>query len=397
MMTGTIEPGGYSQFRMALRRRVRQHADDLSALRLEEGALHTLADAIPQLVWIAQRDGRFTWFNRRWFEYTGLSFRDVFGYGWQQVLHPDDLDRALDRELAAFGRYDAWEDTVRLRRADGEYRWFLSRAVPIRNRSGANTRWFGTCTDITERMESELERERLLHLEQEARERAERAARARDEVLAVVAHDLRNPLHTIQLLAHSMVEVHSSPEARSRQAGSIQRVTQSMDRQIGDLLDIARMEAGSFAIRKAPVDLRRLLDDTMAIFGPQIQEGELTVVREDGPDLGTVDCDRDQMLRVLSNLLANAIKFTPPNGSITLRSVRTARHLEVAVEDSGPGIAAENLEHVFDRFWQADRKGGFGTGLGLAIAKHIVEAHGGTIHAESAVGRGTTFSFLLPA
>src|SRR5690606_8364644 len=133
----------------------RRGPDRDARLLAREESFHTPANAIPQLVWIAYRDGRFSWCNDRWRQYTGLSLQDDRDYGWQQVLHAADLDRVLKSEMEAFARYAAWEDTVRMRRRDGVYRCFLLRALPLREEAVANTRWFGTCTDITDRIEAE--------------------------------------------------------------------------------------------------------------------------------------------------------------------------------------------------------------------------------------------------
>src|SRR5690606_22890239 len=177
--------------------------------------------------------------------------------------------------------------------------------------------------------------------------RAEHATRMRDEVLAIVAHDLRNPLHTIQLAASSLLEADSSV-ARVRDVGIIQQVVESMDRLIGDLLDIARIDSGSFSVRKTEVAISELLDEVMRMQEPQVRAHRITLVREDASELGVVSCDRDQLMRALVNLIGNAIKFTPADGRIVLRSTREGAMLHISVEDTGPGIPPEDLPHVFD-------------------------------------------------
>jgi signal transduction histidine kinase len=309
--------------------------------------------------------------------------------------HPDHIVRVRDGQIAAFARGEAWEDTFPLRRRDGTYRWFLARAVPIRDEEDGASRWFGTHTDITDQKQGELERERLLVLEKEARAEAERATRARDEVLAVLAHDLRNLMHTVVASA-SVIELAADEDKRKRQIAILQRSTREMDRLMSDLLDVARIEAGTFAIRRDRVDVGALIREALELFDPQAVSRGIALGGDVPGSLPPVLADRDRLLQVLSNLLANALKFTPAEGAISVRAASLAETLQVSVEDSGSGIRQEDLPHVFDRFWQARPTSRVGAGLGLAICKGIVEAHGGRIWAESTLGRGTTLHFTLP-
>jgi two-component system, chemotaxis family, sensor kinase Cph1 len=273
----------------------------------------------------------------------------------------------------------------------------------VHEASGDVAFFVGVAEDITEQREHDEARaadqertERLLELEKGARARAERANRMRDDVLAVVAHDLRNPLHTLQLSAMSMAEPGMSDAYRARQAQLIGRAVENMDHLIGELLDIGRIEAGSFAVAPAPEDLGDLLDEALALFLPQAGERNVRLTCERSPESRIVSCDRDQLLRVLSNLIGNAMKFTPSGGEVRVHAQHTHTGVHISVRDTGPGIPAEDLAHVFDRFWQADRTRRFGTGLGLVIAKGIVESHGGRIWAESTVGDGSCFHFTVP-
>jgi signal transduction histidine kinase len=313
------------------------------------------------------------------------------------VHHPDHLPRVREGQHAAFARGEVWEDTYPLRRHDGVYRWFLSRAVPIRDESGKILRWLGTNTDITEWKESELERERLLRLEQESRTRAERATKLREEILAVVAHDLRDPVHAIVMGVSNLLELPLPQDQRVKQLAVIRRSAKRMDRLISDLLDVSRMDAGTFAIRRAQVQLDALLDETMDAFELQAAPRSVRLTTELGANVPPVVGDRDRLAQVLSNLVGNALKFTPDGGHVRLRAEPFDDVVRVSVEDSGTGIPGDALPHVFDRFWQADRASRAGAGLGLAISKGIIDAHGGRIWAESTLGTGTTVHFTVPA
>ena len=239
--------------------------------------------------------------------------------------------------------------------------------------------------------------ERDYRREQETAARAERALATRDEVLAVVAHDLRSPLSAIAMKAGILRRKPQGDKAVT-QAESIERIAMRMEYLVRMLLDVASMDAGRFRIEPADVDGAPLVRETLDQFAAQAESKSIRLQSQPTPieaDL-KVRADRDRIVEVLSNLIDNAIKFAPRAGrvTVTLRSDDDA--VFFAVNDDGPGIAPENLPHVFDRFWKAEAGGKRGTGLGLFIAKGIVEAHGGRIWADSSPGHGGTFSFTLP-
>ena len=229
-----------------------------------------------------------------------------------------------------------------------------------------------------------------------ARAQADHAARMRDEVLSIVAHDLRNPLNTILMSASTMLELPLREEQRARQMAIVHRAATGMDRLIRDLLDVSRIESGSFAIRPLRVHVEALLDETMELFEAQAQPRGVALSCDVEHELPPARGDRDRLAQVLWNLIGNALRFTPAGGRIAVRATRVEDALQVSVEDSGSGIAPENLPHIFDRFWQADHASRASAGLGLTICKGIVEAHGGRIWVESEQGRGTTFHFTVP-
>ncbi|NLG63838.1 MAG: hybrid sensor histidine kinase/response regulator [Candidatus Cloacimonetes bacterium] len=251
---------------------------------------------------------------------------------------------------------------------------------------------------------------RELEREQRAREEAERTAetmqrlareaeaatRARDDLLATVSHDLRNPIGTIYTSAALLLDLPLDEEQRQRQVQIIKRTAERMNRLIQDLLDASRMEAGHFSVEPHPVTVRSLIDDAHEMLAP-IADADGISLTEQVDEPGThVMADAERVQRVLSNLVGNALKFTPRGGEIHIHVERDGDMCRFSIRDQGPGIPPENLQRVFDRYWQANRTGGAGAGLGLAIAKGIVEAHGGRIWAESEPGKGATFRFTLP-
>jgi signal transduction histidine kinase/DNA-binding NarL/FixJ family response regulator len=228
---------------------------------------------------------------------------------------------------------------------------------------------------------------------------AQRAAQARDDVLAIVSHDLRNPLHTIVLSASYLAEVflNDLPEAALQQTQIIKRAVDRANRLIQDLLDISRLEAGGFSISAEATSPEVLLGDACEAMGSTASAAGVSLVCTADSDLPDVRADRERLQQVFANLIGNAVKFTPSGGSVRVTaSANGPFDVTFVVQDSGQGISAEHLPHIFDRFWQARHAMRTGAGLGLAIVKGIVEAHGGTISAKSIVGAGTEISFDLP-
>jgi signal transduction histidine kinase len=250
-----------------------------------------------------------------------------------------------------------------------------------------------------ERKRLEAERERLLEREHAARTAAEDAVRARDEVLRIVAHDIGNSLSAVKI--HALVLERTLPageagaEARKR-TSAIRDLTVQLDRLRQDLLDVAAIEAGRLSMEPAEVDLAAVVDEAVAALAAVAAEKGVALSASVAPGLPRVRADRERVLQVLGNLCGNAVKFTPAGGSVTVRAEAADGAVRVACVDTGPGIALEDLPHVFDRFWQARSTRRAGAGLGLAIAHGIVEAHGGRISAESSPGQGSTFAFTLP-
>jgi PAS domain S-box-containing protein len=223
------------------------------------------------------------------------------------------------------------------------------------------------------------------------------ATQLRDQVLGVVAHDLRNPLSTILLRATALRRSGAKPERRSQKTGeAIHQAAARMNRLIQDLLDVALMESGQLTIERASLSVRALIAEAVEMQRPLASASSLELRIDVDRDVPDVWGDRDRLLQVFENLIGNAIKFTDAGGRITVSAASSDREIVFSVADTGRGIASEDLLHVFDRFWQATKAGRQGAGLGLPITKGIVEAHGGRIWVESTPGRGTTFSLTIP-
>ncbi len=225
--------------------------------------------------------------------------------------------------------------------------------------------------------------------------RAEQAVRLRDEMVAVLSHDLKNPLNVLQLSA-AVLRGHVGGDAGAESTlGRVQRAVDRMNRLVLDLLDLAKIEAGRFDVSPQPYEASRLVSDAFVILAPIAESKGVRL--SCGESDALVDVDVERAFQIFSNLIGNAIKFTPQGGAVTIAIRAEAETVCFSVEDTGPGIDGLELAHIFDRYWQARRVRSAGAGLGLYIAKGIVEAHGGRIGAKSTLGAGATFYFTLPA
>lgn len=311
------------------------------------------------------------------------------------IIHPEDMPRmlaALDRTATTGEDLDL---EMRLVLPDGTIRWISDRARLTRDESG-KPYLMGVIVDITKRREAEVARDTLLERERAARADAEKAMRLRDDILAVVAHDLRNPLYAILMGAKAAVDLALSPEDQLRQLAQIQHSARAMDALIRDLLDATQIDIGRLSIRPAPTSIETIVDESVLSAAASAVSRGLRLETDVPPDLPPVNADHGRIVQVLGNLLGNAIKFTPRPGRIVVRARQAGAFVELSVTDTGDGIEPEHLPRVFDRYWQADRSARLGVGLGLAIVRGIVDAHGGRIDVESSVGHGTTFHFTLP-
>jgi len=344
--------------------------------------------------------GGIFWYNQRWFDYTGTTLEEMQGWGWQQVHHPEHVDRVVAEFRRCIETGEPWEDTFPLRGTDGSYRWFLSRAVPIRDAQGNVLRWCGTNTDITDRLNAEAERERLLALEKAARAEAERANRVKDEFLAVLSHELRTPLNPIMGWTKLLRSNCLTPQKQLYALETIERNAKLQIQLIEDLLDVSGILQGKVSLNIVPVDLVWAIGSAIETVRLSAEVKSIEISTEFVLDIGRVLGDARRLQQVVWNLLSNAVKFTSPGGKIAVKLDRIDTRAQITVTDTGKGIEPDFLPYVFDYFRQADstftRKFG-GLGLGLAIVRHLVELHGGTVKADSpGEGQGVTFTVRIP-
>jgi PAS domain S-box-containing protein len=304
-------------------------------------------------------------------------------------VHPDDRERFRDEIRRALeGGGDEYEIEYRIMPPDGSQRWVGAKGRVVRDAAGVPVRMAGICRDISIHKRIEEDNAKLLA-------EAKAAVAARDDMIQIVSHDLRNPLQSISTAA-ALLQHDGRPEHRHRSLETIALATAQMKRLLQDLLDISQMDAGQFSVSPESVDAAALIRETHTLFVSVAEEKRIRLECL-APPAVSIRADRGRIMQVLSNLVGNALKFVPAGGMITIGAEPRGTRVRFSVEDTGIGLSAEDQAHVFDRFWCGDRRKERGVGLGLALAKGIVEAHGGEIGVDSVLGRGCTFYFLLDA
>ncbi|MEC4892961.1 MAG: ATP-binding protein [Oscillatoria sp. PMC 1051.18] len=375
----------------------RQRAE--SVANQMETSFRAIANLVPDLLWCNDLKGNTYWCNQRWLDYTGQTMAEAQGYGWLEVIHPEDRTQSLANFQQAVDEGYPLEQEDRIRGADGNYRWFLVRAKPQRDDCDRIVRWFGTATDIDNLKQAETEREQLLQREQAARKEAEKANHVKDEFLAVLSHELRTPL-TLMLGWARLLQTRNLTQSQMVEAlSAIERNAVLQTQLIDDLLDLAKILHGKLNLNTTSVNLTSVIEEALKTVTTAATNKSI-YLDVSLAKIGQVSGDRARLQQIFWNLLSNALKFTPDGGRVEISSEKIGKQAKITVKDTGKGINPEFLPHIFNSFQQEDastsRQHG-GLGLGLAIARQLVEAHGGTITADSpGVGLGATFTVWLP-
>ncbi|MFM9899709.1 MAG: ATP-binding protein [Polaromonas sp.] len=357
-----------------------------AALRDSEAKFRTIANAMPQMVWSTLPDGHHDYFNQQWYDFTGVPDGSTDGEGWNGVFHPDDQEHAWARWNHSLATGEVYEIQYRLRHRSGQYRWTLGRALPIRNQAEQIVRWMGTCTDI--------------HDQKLGEELLKRESERKDEFLAMLAHELRNPLAPISTAAQ-MLKVAGLSKARVHQAGDIiTRQVKHMTSLVDDLLDLSRITRGLVQIADEDVDLKLVLNNAMEQALPLIHARKHELSIRMSPSQAFARGDKNRLVQVVANMLNNAAKYTPQSGTIELVLTVHDQQAVICVSDNGSGISADLLPCIFDLFTQGERtpdRAQGGLGLGLSLVKNITVLHGGHVTAKSdGAGLGSTFTVTLP-
>lgn len=348
--------------------------------------LLAFANSIPAIAWVARPDGTLERFNTQWEAYTGKSAEGALGRGWVKEVHPDDLPQAWAVWKAAKEEAEPWQTEYRLRGADGHYRWFLARAVPQRDANEHVVKWFGTTTDIEDM--------------RRAAQTLKAADRQKDEFLATLAHELRNPLAPIRFAVDIVSSPSCSPEARAEALQVIKRQVGQMSHLLDDLIDVARITERRVALRKKPISMRDAMNAAVETVRPLINDKSHQITVEVEQPVPIVMMDPVRLAQILTNLLTNAVRYTDPGGRILMEAHSAGNMCTLRVTDDGIGLAPEATASIFEMFFQAQpvlARAEEGLGIGLALVKGLVELHGGTVSANSpGLGKGSVFEVTLP-
>jgi PAS domain S-box-containing protein len=399
-----------------------------AALRESEARLRTLTAALPHIVWEAGPDGLPEYYNRRWYEYTGLTVEDSLGHGWTTPLHPEDRAPTLRRWQESVATGTPYQIDYRLRGADGVYRWFYGLALPHRDAVGRIVKWFGTCTDIDDRKRTredleERVRERTrelteanaaLQAEIEERKRLEakaevsaaelqRSNRELEEFASVASHDLQEPLRKIQTFGDRL-QSKCAADLGEQGREFLERMLSSAARMrslIDDLLTYSRISTRTLPF--TAVDLNVVTREVVSDLEGRLHQ---TGGRVEAGSLPTLEADALQMRQLLQNLVSNGLKFHRPGEPPVVRveaevlpgdEGEAGPRVRLAVGDNGIGFEEVYLDRIFTMFQRLHGRTEYdGTGVGLAICRKIVERHHGHITARSAPGQGATFLVTLP-
>ena len=355
------------------------------SMQRSENKFRTIADAMPQMVWSTLPDGSHDYFNQRWYDFTGVAEGSTDGEGWSDMFHIDDRPLAWERWNHSLATGDEYEVHYRLRHRSGQYRWVLGRALPLYE-SGKLIRWMGTCTDI--------------HEQKLAEEELRRAGERKDEFLAMLAHELRNPLAPISSAAQLLKVPNLSEEHLRHASDVIGRQVRHMTELVDDLLDVSRVTRGLVQLDKVRLDLNTVIQGAVEQSAPLLEARHHELLMRLPGHSTYVLGDRTRLVQALANLLNNAAKYTPAHGRIELQMEVNASDVDISVIDNGNGIAPALMPYLFDLFTQGERtpdRAHGGLGLGLSLVKSITALHGGAVSVDSdGPGAGSIFTMSLP-
>jgi PAS domain S-box-containing protein len=352
-----------------------------------------LAESMPLMIFTATPDGEIDYCNRELAEFTGLQCEDVCQAGLWTFTHPDEVEESARRWRQAIESGQPFQHECRFRRADGAYRWHLTRASAMHD-AGDIVIWVGSSTDIHDRKTVE---ETLVRQYAES----ETLSRAKDEFLATSSHELRTPLTSILGWSELLVTGELDAETQREAIDSIRESAKAQSRLIDDMLDVSRLLTGKLELNTEMVDVAATLLLALRAITPAAENKNIRVEKSFARDVSRVAGDPTRLQQIFWNILSNAVKFTPEGGSIGVRLSSTGSQVQVEVSDTGKGIGRDFLPRVFESLSQeggtSTRQHG-GLGLGLSIVKQLAEMHGGTVHVESeGTGLGSTFTVSLPA
>ncbi len=350
-------------------------ANRTKALAESEIRFRNMMETIPQIAWTNTYEGEVTFYNQRWYDYTGVNYEQTKVWGWRKAIHPDDLQFTLDQYRSIRKTSDGGEFQIRIKGSDGHYRWHLSRLMPIKNEEGKAPLWVGTATDIHE----------LRLLQQQ-----------KDDFISIASHELKTPITSLKASLQLLNKMKDNP-SQTMLPILIGQANKSLDKVtvlIGDLLNATKINEGQLHLNKVLFIMSELIDECCNYIRI---EGKYTITTSGDLDI-QVYADADRINQVLINFVNNAIKYAPESQNIRIHIEKIDKMVKVSVIDKGPGVLTDKLTHLFERYYRVDTDGiqSSGLGLGLYISAEIIKKHEGQIGVNSQLGNGSTFWFTLP-
>jgi two-component system CheB/CheR fusion protein len=332
-----------------------------------------LADTIPVIVWTASAKGEYDYFNRQWYNYTGFSPEESGQQYWKPAIHADDLPKTIAKWGDSIRDGVPFKTDIRLRAADGAYRWHLVNALPFKNSEGDVVAWFGVSTDIEEQKKN---------------------LQKKDEFISMASHELKTPVTSLKAYTEIMV-MDATQKGNKEELGMLKKMEKQLNkltRLIGDLLDVSRANAGELIYDFEIIDFNELVRETISVI-------QLTTKYKLEVNLTSsvkVEADKNRLGQVIINLVSNAIKYSPATDRVIIRSSIIDHRVKLCVQDFGIGIPLSEQGKLFNRFTRIGENTYPGLGLGLYISKEIIKRHSGTINVKSAEGKGSVFCFSIP-
>jgi two-component system phosphate regulon sensor histidine kinase PhoR len=333
-----------------------------------------LADTIPVIVWTALPNGDHDYFNMQWYNYTGLTFEQSVGKGWQLVEHPDDLPRILAAWNAALISGEPFKTEVRKRASNGSYRSYIMSAIPLKGSDGMVIRWFGVSIDI-EDQKKDMER--------------------KDEFISMASHELKTPVTTLKAYTEILLM-----EAETQQNKSGLNMLREMDKQIdkltsliGDLLDVSKSNSGQLNLDIEKIDFNQLVKEVAHAMQLTVKTHTIELNLS---ETQMIDGDKNRLSQVITNLVSNAVKYSPQASKINIYTENDGNEIKLCVRDYGIGIPVSQQPKLFSRFFRVSKNTYPGLGLGLYICNEIIKRHSGRMGFKSEEGKGSTFCFYLP-
>ncbi len=361
-------------------RDITEHKSYEKSIKESEKKYRFLADSMPQIVWIAEKDGRLTYFNKSTMDYSGKDYNEFLERsGWIDIVHPEEQKENIRLWAKSIKTKKPFFFEHRFRNKDNEYRWFLSRAFPEIDEAGEVKKWVGTSTDIHD---------------------IKKQDKLKNDFIKMANHELKTPVTTIKGYVQLLKKMRGDSEDKFlvNSLNTIENQVNKLNLLIGDLLDISRMESGILPLNQKDFSLVELVTETIEDIKASEESHHIEFEMNHGEDI-EVFADKGRITQVLNNLLTNAIKYSPASNSVKVEIYIDKKCAVVSVEDFGIGMEKEELNRIFDRFYRVsgdDEETFPGFGIGLFIVKDILERHDGKIWVESTKDKGSTFFFSLP-